>query len=220
MARKLRTERRAPESKPARNKGAKALKDTAQVDLLPELRQAYPGIFDECRDALVWPGWVTLVRELAAELASSAPDARVDQIKSKFGELRAYTSAIKAQSLVAHTSSGPARSASCVGLPGCAPGPGTRPGPPSLALDDLPSLRGQAMRILIVGDVHGDFSTLLALLRREQPDLVLKSGTSEFGRPPWTVSRNSGPWTWRRSTSARATTSTTRPSGRNGRALA
>jgi len=99
MARKLRTERRAPESKPARNKGAKSLKDTAQVDLLPELRQAYPGIFDECRDAMVWPGWVTLVRELAAELAKTA-DVRVVQIKSKFGELRAYTATAKAQSLV------------------------------------------------------------------------------------------------------------------------
>ena len=35
------------------------------------------------------------------------------------------------------------------------------------------------MRILIVGDVHGDFSALLALLRREQPDLVLQVG--DFG---------------------------------------
>ena len=35
------------------------------------------------------------------------------------------------------------------------------------------------MRILIVGDVHGDFSTLLALLRREEPDLVLQVG--DFG---------------------------------------
>ena len=72
---------------PPRSRAPKRYQGTTQADLLPELRRDFPALFVGCLSVCVWPGWIELVRDLAAELTRNAPTAKIRQIKSKHGEL-------------------------------------------------------------------------------------------------------------------------------------
>lgn len=64
-------------------------------DILTVLEQKYPKLFEKYRaggnEIDVSSGWYDLIDKLSDEVSRLCPEARVIQIKEKFGELRYYT---------------------------------------------------------------------------------------------------------------------------------
>ena len=57
---------------------------------IEDLQAKYPDLLSKC-EINILDGWLDLVDKMCAELVELSPTIRLEQIKEKFGTLRAYT---------------------------------------------------------------------------------------------------------------------------------